>query len=126
MSRKKMKIGNVATLVAEGVTLNGDIELKGQLIVAGNVNGAIKAEEDSCVVTVAETGCIKGELTAPVIEIVSAFMAWFCVVRYLISRHAGICHHSPSHFKHIGRFFVGHTLYIVFKKFRSWLNGQFI
>lgn len=69
MSRKKMKIGNVATLVAEGVTLNGDIELKGHLIVAGNVNGAIKAEEDSCVVTVAETGCIKGELTAPVIEI---------------------------------------------------------
>ena len=43
MSRKKMKIGNVATLVAEGVTFNGDIELKGQLIVAGNVNGAIKA-----------------------------------------------------------------------------------
>ena len=37
MSRKKMKIGNVATLVAEGVTFNGDIELKGQLIVAGNV-----------------------------------------------------------------------------------------
>ena len=40
-----MKIGNVATLVAEGVTFNGDIELKGQLIVAGNVNGAIKADE---------------------------------------------------------------------------------
>ena len=69
MSRKKMKIGNVTTLVAEGVTFNGDIELKGQLIVAGNVNGAIKAEEDNSVVTVAETGCIKGELTAPIIEI---------------------------------------------------------
>ena len=66
---KKMKIGDVATLVAEGVTFNGDIELKGQLIVAGNVNGAIKAEEDNSVVTVAETGCIKGELTAPTIEI---------------------------------------------------------
>ncbi len=54
-----MKIGNVATLVAEGVTFNGDIELKGQLIVAGNVNGAIKADEETAVVTVAETGCIK-------------------------------------------------------------------
>ena len=69
ISMKKMKIGDVATLVAEGVTFNGDIELKGQLIVAGNVNGAIKAEEDNSVVTVAETGCIKGELTAPTIEI---------------------------------------------------------
>ena len=69
ISRKKMKIGNVTTLVAEGVTFNGDIELKGQLIVAGNVNGAIKAEEDNSVVTVSETGCIKGELTAPTIEI---------------------------------------------------------
>ena len=68
-SKRKMKIGNVATLVAEGVTFNGDIELKGQLIVAGNVNGAIKAEEETSVVTVAETGCIKGELVAPIIEI---------------------------------------------------------
>ena len=42
-----MKIGNVATLVAEGVTFNGDIELKGQMIVAGNVNGAIKADEET-------------------------------------------------------------------------------
>ena len=64
-----MKIGNVATLVAEGVTFNGDIELKGQLIVGGNVNGAIKADEETSVVTVAETGCIKGELIAPIIEI---------------------------------------------------------
>lgn len=66
---KKMKIGSVATLVAEGVTINGDVEFKGQLIVAGNVNGAIKAVDDGSVVTVAETGCIKGELTAPIIEI---------------------------------------------------------
>jgi len=39
------------------------------LIVAGNVNGAIKADEETSVVTVAETGCIKGELIAPIIEI---------------------------------------------------------
>ena len=61
---------------------NGDIELKGQLIVAGNVNGAIKADEETSVVTVAETGCIKGELIAPIIEI---FRNRFQILRLLKS-----------------------------------------
>lgn len=61
--------GGVETLIGERVRICGDVHFSGGLYVEGTIEGAVVAEDPSsgAVLTLAETGCIEGEVRAPVV-----------------------------------------------------------
>lgn len=61
--------GGVETLIGERVRICGDLHFSGGLYVEGRIEGAVVAEEPTsgAVLTLAESGCIEGEVTAPVV-----------------------------------------------------------
>lgn len=61
--------GGVETLIGERVRICGDVHFSGGLYVEGTVEGAVVAEDppSGAVLTLAETGCIEGEVRAPVV-----------------------------------------------------------
>jgi len=60
----------VETLVGARVVIRGDVQFSGGLYVEGRIHGAVLAEEGGeALLTLAEKGCIHGEVRAPHIVI---------------------------------------------------------
>lgn len=59
--------GGVETLIGPRVVIRGDVHFSGGLYVEGRIHGAVIAEEGcpDAVVTLAQDGCIEGEVRAP-------------------------------------------------------------
>ena len=55
---------NLDTLVGSNTTVNGDITFSGVMHIDGTVEGSIKADSEHDVLTVSETGTIKGKVQA--------------------------------------------------------------
>jgi cytoskeletal protein CcmA (bactofilin family) len=62
--------GKVDTLIGPQVVFRGDLEFSGGLYIEGRVIGKVFAQEgEKAVITLAESGCIEGEVHAPVVVI---------------------------------------------------------
>lgn len=60
----------IDTLIGPQVTIHGDLLFTGGLYVEGRIHGKVIAEEGQpAVLTLAEQGCIEGEVQAPVVVI---------------------------------------------------------
>ncbi len=60
----------IDTLIGPQVTIHGDLSFSGGLYVEGRIQGKVVAEEgEPAVLTLAENGCIEGEVRAPVVII---------------------------------------------------------
>ena len=58
----------IDTLVGPQVTIHGDLIFSGGLYVEGRIHGKVMAEEGQpTVLTLAEQGCIEGEVQVPVV-----------------------------------------------------------
>jgi cytoskeletal protein CcmA (bactofilin family) len=64
---KKARSGGLETLIGPRVVIHGDISFSGGLYIEGKVIGKVSADDgQQAVVTVAEAGCIEGEVRVPV------------------------------------------------------------
>lgn len=64
--RKRDMSDSGTTLIAAGTAVEGDICFRGTLVIEGDVNGNIRAEEGcQAQVRVAESGQVNGEVCAP-------------------------------------------------------------
>ena len=62
--------GSVEPLIGQRVRIQGDVHFEGGLYVEGTIQGAVIADEQAgatAVLTLAESGCIEGEVRAPVV-----------------------------------------------------------
>ncbi|MFC4726713.1 bactofilin family protein [Coralloluteibacterium thermophilus] len=59
----------VDTLIGSGVVLRGDIAFRGCLYIEGRVHGAITAEDEDAVLTIATHGLVEGEVRAPTVVV---------------------------------------------------------
>lgn len=69
-SKKKStrNVGAVETLIGQRVQIKGDVHFEGGLYIEGHVEGAVLAgDEGQAVLTLADQGCIEGEVRAPVV-----------------------------------------------------------
>lgn len=69
MMKKKPKtrklLEQIATLIAEGVEINGDIRVSGGIQIDGRVNGSVISDDKDAIIRVSETGSVRGEIKAP-------------------------------------------------------------
>lgn len=69
MIKKKPKthklLEQIATLIAEGVEINGDVRVSGGIQIDGRVVGAVVSDDKEAIIRVSETGSVCGEIRAP-------------------------------------------------------------
>lgn len=69
MIKKKPKMHKlfeqIATLIAEGVEINGDIRVTGGIQIDGRINGSVISDDKDALIRVSETGSVRGEIKAP-------------------------------------------------------------
>jgi cytoskeletal protein CcmA (bactofilin family) len=65
MKKKRKLIDQIATLIAEGVEINGDIRVSGGIQIDGKINGSVISDDKDAIIRVSHTGSIRGEIRAP-------------------------------------------------------------
>ena len=64
--KKALSSAHIETLVGSGTTINGNLVFKGGLLVDGQINGNVVAEEGSkAILILSESGRIEGEVRVP-------------------------------------------------------------